>query len=184
MKTGLHAIENASRDEISALQVARLKQTLQHVYANVPYYREKFDAAGVHPDRAAPRRGKTREGLEPREARLRRPPGDQGERGPRTRRDPSPPDPHPLELAAEPGDDSGKAPVRKEDVRSEPQQVERRRGLPDGLDQPRERPLGGDLGEELGRPADPEGRMPCERLVAPEREAGNPLEPRRQRRGS
>lgn len=46
---GLHAIENASRDEISALQVERLRWTLNHVYENVPHYRAKFDAAGVHP---------------------------------------------------------------------------------------------------------------------------------------
>jgi len=46
----LEPIERASRDEIAALQVQRLKKTLQHVYANVPHYRKKFDAAGVHPD--------------------------------------------------------------------------------------------------------------------------------------
>jgi len=50
MKNGLHAIENASRDEITALQTCRLKATLQQVYANVPHYRASFDAAGVHPD--------------------------------------------------------------------------------------------------------------------------------------
>ena len=50
MKNCLHPIENASRDEISALQTQRIKQTLQHVYANVAHYRAKFDAAGVHPD--------------------------------------------------------------------------------------------------------------------------------------
>jgi hypothetical protein len=31
MKNGLHAIENASRDEIAALQTQRLKATLQQV---------------------------------------------------------------------------------------------------------------------------------------------------------
>ncbi len=50
MNKGLHAIETASRDEIVALQTERLKWTLNHVYRNVPYYRAKFDAAGVHPD--------------------------------------------------------------------------------------------------------------------------------------
>ncbi len=50
MNKGLHAIETASRDEIVALQTERLKWTLQHVYSNVPHYRAKFDAAGVHPD--------------------------------------------------------------------------------------------------------------------------------------
>jgi phenylacetate-CoA ligase len=50
MKKGLHAIETASRDEIVALQNARLKWTLHHVYDNVPHYRAKFDAAGVRPE--------------------------------------------------------------------------------------------------------------------------------------
>ncbi len=45
----LDAIETASRDEISALQLQRLQHTLQHAYANVPHYREAFDAKGVHP---------------------------------------------------------------------------------------------------------------------------------------
>ncbi|MFN4009404.1 MAG: phenylacetate--CoA ligase PaaK [Pannonibacter sp.] len=46
----LEPIETASRDEISALQLARLKTTLAHAYANSPFYRAKFDAHGVHPD--------------------------------------------------------------------------------------------------------------------------------------
>ncbi len=46
----LDPIETASRDEISALQLQRLKWTLQHAYENVPHYQQKFDAAGVHPD--------------------------------------------------------------------------------------------------------------------------------------
>ena len=46
----LDPIEIASRDEIAALQLARLKRTLRHVYDNVPHYRQAFDAAGVHPD--------------------------------------------------------------------------------------------------------------------------------------
>lgn len=45
----LEAIETASRDEISALQLQRLKATLERVYANVPHYRAAFDAQGVHP---------------------------------------------------------------------------------------------------------------------------------------
>ena len=49
MKSGLHAIETASRDEITALQVERLKTTLNHVYSNVAHYKIKFDRAGVHP---------------------------------------------------------------------------------------------------------------------------------------
>ncbi len=43
-------IEVASRDEISALQLERLKSTLAHAYNNVNHYKAKFDAAGVHPD--------------------------------------------------------------------------------------------------------------------------------------
>jgi phenylacetate-CoA ligase len=46
----LDPIEVASRDEIAALQLARLKRTLRHVYDNVPHYWKAFDAAGVHPD--------------------------------------------------------------------------------------------------------------------------------------
>ena len=46
----LEPIETASRDEIAALQLRRLKQTLQHAYDNVPHYRQAFDAQGVHPD--------------------------------------------------------------------------------------------------------------------------------------
>ncbi len=46
----LDPIEIASRDEIEALQLQRLKWTLAHAYENVPLYRRKFDAAGVHPD--------------------------------------------------------------------------------------------------------------------------------------
>jgi len=42
-------IEIASRDEISALQLKRLKWTLDRVYKNVAHYKQAFDAAGVHP---------------------------------------------------------------------------------------------------------------------------------------
>ncbi len=45
----LEPIERASRDEIAALQLARLKWSLAHAYDNVPHYRKKFEAAGVHP---------------------------------------------------------------------------------------------------------------------------------------
>ena len=47
--TKLDPIETASRDELVALQTERLKWTLKHAYENVPMYRRKFDAAGVHP---------------------------------------------------------------------------------------------------------------------------------------
>jgi phenylacetate-CoA ligase len=45
----LEPIESASRDELSALQLSRLRQTLQHAYDNVPHYRRAFDRAGVVP---------------------------------------------------------------------------------------------------------------------------------------
>ena len=46
----LEPIETASRDEIAALQLERLKWSLQHAYDNVPHHRKAFDAKGVHPD--------------------------------------------------------------------------------------------------------------------------------------
>ncbi|WP_454787813.1 phenylacetate--CoA ligase PaaK [Mycolicibacterium lutetiense] len=42
-------IEVASRDEISALQLNRMKWSLQHAYDNVDHYRKAFDQAGIHP---------------------------------------------------------------------------------------------------------------------------------------
>lgn len=45
----LDPIERASRDEITALQIKRLKATLDNVYQTVPHYRQAFDAQGVHP---------------------------------------------------------------------------------------------------------------------------------------
>ena len=44
------AAECIPRAELAALQLARVKQTLAHAYANVPHVRAKFDAAGVKPD--------------------------------------------------------------------------------------------------------------------------------------
>jgi len=49
-KAGLEAIETASRDELAALQLQRMKWSIHHAYANVAPYKKKFDAAGVHPD--------------------------------------------------------------------------------------------------------------------------------------
>jgi len=46
----LEPIETASRDELAALQLKRLKISLAHAYEQVPHYRRKFDAAGVRPD--------------------------------------------------------------------------------------------------------------------------------------
>ncbi len=44
------AIETASVEELRALQLQRLKKTLEHAYNNSPFYKEQFDQAGVHPD--------------------------------------------------------------------------------------------------------------------------------------
>jgi phenylacetate-CoA ligase len=49
-KADLDPIEIASRDEISALQLERMKWSLRHAYDNVAMYRKRFDEAGVHPD--------------------------------------------------------------------------------------------------------------------------------------
>jgi phenylacetate-CoA ligase len=49
-KSDLDPIEIASRDEIAALQLERLRWSLAHAYENVPHYRRAFDARGVHPD--------------------------------------------------------------------------------------------------------------------------------------
>jgi phenylacetate-CoA ligase len=46
----LEPIERASRDELQALQLERLRWTLKHAYDNVGHYRRAFDAKGVHPD--------------------------------------------------------------------------------------------------------------------------------------
>ena len=45
----LEPIETASRDEIAALQLTRMQWSLNHAYQNSPFYKERFDAAGVHP---------------------------------------------------------------------------------------------------------------------------------------
>jgi len=49
-KASLDAIEIASVDEIQALQLKRMRQSLSHAYENVKHYREAFDKKGVHPD--------------------------------------------------------------------------------------------------------------------------------------
>ena len=49
-RVDLEPIETASQDELQSLQLQRLKATLQHAYANVPHYRQRFDEKGVHPD--------------------------------------------------------------------------------------------------------------------------------------
>ena len=45
----LEPIEKASVDELRALQLQRLRWSVQHAYDNVAHYRESFHAAGVHP---------------------------------------------------------------------------------------------------------------------------------------
>lgn len=46
----LEPIERASVDELRALQLGRLKETLTRAYECVPFYGQSFDAAGVHPN--------------------------------------------------------------------------------------------------------------------------------------
>ena len=43
-------IETASRETIVKLQSERLAKTVKHVYENVPFYRQKMEAANVTPD--------------------------------------------------------------------------------------------------------------------------------------
>jgi phenylacetate-CoA ligase len=45
----LEPIEAASRDEINALQLERMRWSLGHAYENSPVYRKRFDEKGVHP---------------------------------------------------------------------------------------------------------------------------------------
>jgi phenylacetate-CoA ligase len=45
----IEPIEQASIDELRALQLARLKEAVHYSYERVAHYRQKFDAAGVHP---------------------------------------------------------------------------------------------------------------------------------------
>src|SRR5512144_2028431 len=42
--------ETLPRPALEALQLKRLKNTLARVYANVPFYRESLDKAGINPD--------------------------------------------------------------------------------------------------------------------------------------
>jgi phenylacetate-CoA ligase len=46
----LEPIETASRDELQALQLARMQAVLRLAYDRVEHYRVAFDSAGVHPD--------------------------------------------------------------------------------------------------------------------------------------
>lgn len=47
--TPLDAIETASIDELRSLQLERMRASLQHAYNNSPFYKARFDEAGVHP---------------------------------------------------------------------------------------------------------------------------------------
>ena len=49
-RQSLESIEIASRDEISALQIKRMRWSLAHAYNNVAHYKQSFDAIGAHPD--------------------------------------------------------------------------------------------------------------------------------------
>ena len=49
-RSSLEPIEIASRDEIEALQLERMRWSLNHAYENVPMYKKRFDEKGVHPD--------------------------------------------------------------------------------------------------------------------------------------
>lgn len=42
--------ERLGRDELTALQLTRLRATLHRAYERVPFYRQAFDKAGLHPD--------------------------------------------------------------------------------------------------------------------------------------
>ncbi len=47
--TALEPIETVGIDELQALQLKRLRWSLQHAYDNVDFYRTSFDKHGVHP---------------------------------------------------------------------------------------------------------------------------------------
>ena len=48
-KHELEPIEIASIDEIKALQLVRLKWSVNHAYKNVAFYKKKYDEIGIHP---------------------------------------------------------------------------------------------------------------------------------------
>lgn len=41
--------ETLPREALEAIQLRRLQVTAQRVYATVPFYRKKFDEAGIRP---------------------------------------------------------------------------------------------------------------------------------------
>ncbi len=46
----LEPIETASREDLAALQLERMRWSIRHAYDNVKFYKDSFDASGVHPD--------------------------------------------------------------------------------------------------------------------------------------
>ncbi|MEM2388508.1 MAG: phenylacetate--CoA ligase, partial [Candidatus Thermoplasmatota archaeon] len=42
-------MEKISRKELEEIQLKRLKRIVMHAYKNVPFYRKKFDEAGISP---------------------------------------------------------------------------------------------------------------------------------------
>ena len=48
-KKEMEPIEIASIDEIKALQLVRLKWSVDHAYNNVAFYKKKYDEIGIHP---------------------------------------------------------------------------------------------------------------------------------------
>jgi phenylacetate-CoA ligase len=46
----IEPIETASVDELSALQLARMQDVVRRAYEQVPHYKVRFDAVGVHPN--------------------------------------------------------------------------------------------------------------------------------------
>jgi len=49
-KETLDPIERASIDELRALQLQRLRESVRHAYEAVPHYQRRFDEAGIKPD--------------------------------------------------------------------------------------------------------------------------------------
>jgi len=41
--------ESLDRADLRALQADRLRETVEHAYENVPFYRDKLDESGVAP---------------------------------------------------------------------------------------------------------------------------------------
>ncbi|MCP5419559.1 MAG: phenylacetate--CoA ligase [Gammaproteobacteria bacterium] len=48
-KSELEPIETASREELAAVQLERLRWSLNHAYSNIPFYKNHYDSHGVHP---------------------------------------------------------------------------------------------------------------------------------------